>query len=158
MFHTTTLAQVAQKEVCDCGFAERRENSWLSAVVAIAISSSSTPAYTEDQLRSLNGVLRCPRGCGRGLKQQRAFVLQGLEAGHLSLDFPYVKGTASAINERLTSYTERRSVRAEAGGNNASSSSSRAVYQLPERVKAFVWDEGDWKQQNSLVHEQRSSA
>lgn len=27
------------------------------------------------------------------------------------------------------------------------------MYQLPERVKAFVWDEGDGKQENSLVLE-----
>ena len=27
------------------------------------------------------------------------------------------------------------------------------MYQLPERVKAFVWDEGDWKQEYSFVLE-----
>lgn len=51
-----------------------------------------------EELKEFDEILRWPRGCARGLKQKRALILQGLAEGHLSLKYPFMKGSAAAIN------------------------------------------------------------
>ena len=151
-FTVTTLAQVASQN----RFREWlvRALSWLSAVVA-KISSPVEEEYPE-----LSSVLRRPRGCSRGLAQKKAWIKEGVSKGLLLPSFPYISGSIKVLNYLSRSkvtvredvFEEEKQKHAQVSASS-SSAASHSVYQLPERVNAFAWDENKWRQKTTLVLE-----
>ena len=151
----TTLAQVASQNRFRKWLV--RDLSWLSAVVAVVAKISSP---VEEEYPELSSVLPWPRGCSRGLAQKKAWIKEGVSKGLLLPSFPYISGSIKALNclsrskvtVREDVFEEEKQKHAQVSASS-SSAVSHSVYQLPERVKAFAWDENDWRQKTTLVVE-----
>ena len=80
-----------------------RNKAAEQSFVAIAAASSSAATgpgreYQESELEDLSSVLRWPRGCAPGIKQKRAFLLQGLNSRFLDTSHRFFTGGIPAFN------------------------------------------------------------
>ena len=138
-------------------------------------SSGSTGAtgsqdISDADLANLSDLLRWPRGCQRGLKQKRSFLLQGISEGLFSTTWPYLPGGLRAYNfcaasrcqineEVFKRYQEEHRTETAASSSTTVPSETtvsrrgRLVWELPSRVKAYVWDNDQWRQEAFLVLE-----
>ena len=100
-----------------------------SSGAASGADLGDSSAYTESELQTaLSDIFRWPRGCQRGLRQKAAWIREGLQLGHLSVQFPYLRGNPQALNflsgSRVTINSE---VFEQMRLENTSSSSSAAA-------------------------------
>ena len=64
----------------------------------VVISGTGSQDISDADLANLSDLLRWPRGCQRGLKQKRSFLLQGISEGLFSTTWPYLPGGLRAYN------------------------------------------------------------
>ena len=100
-----------------------------SSGAASGADLGDSSAYTESELQTpLSDIFRWPRGCQRGLRQKAAWIREGLQLGHLFVQFPYLRGNPQALNflsgSRVTINSE---VFEQRRLENTSSSSSAAA-------------------------------
>ena len=123
-----------------------------SAVKITAPSSSRE--IPDSELADLSSVLHWSRGCSRGLRQKKAFLLQGIEQGLFSTTYPFLPGGLRAFNycascrctaneEVLKRFQEEHRAQVEQSATASSSVPSettvsrrgRLVWQLPIECK-----------------------
>ena len=138
-----------------------------SSGAASGADLGDSSAYTESELQALSDIFRWPRGCQRGLRQKAAWIREGLQLGHLSVRFPYLRGNPQALNflcgSRVTINSEvfeqRRLENTSSSSSAAAPSSTpsppvvQTAVSLPTGVKVYgaVDDLAEREQRDHLI-------